>query len=373
MATDEAHAQLERLTDFLAADPENRSLLGDCAQAALDANKPGEATGLFKRLEAIEPLAGGTANAAGIAAMRSGDQQAAQLWFAKALDDNLGDPGLRFNIAWSKALDKDFEGAADMLETDVVEALPQAAMLDLQIDHELGRFDEAAEKMHTYLAKFPDYAPLQASASVLAMDVDDPDLARAAAEKGGDHPDALTTLATLDLGDRKLDEARGQYEKALATRPFNPRAEIGLGLVDLAEGNAQAAASRLDKGADQFGDHLGTWIAAGWAHFIGGDLDAARERFETALKHDDTFGEAHGSLAVIELLQGDTESAERRIEVAKRLDREAFSTALAAMLWEQSQGNQEKAEQIFRIATKQPILPNGSTLMDELVKALGNS
>ncbi|WP_160778083.1 tetratricopeptide repeat protein [Parerythrobacter jejuensis] len=373
MASQDSVEKLERLADFLKADPENPALLADCAQAALEADQPADATAFFKRLEAIEPLAGGDANAAGIAAMRSGDQQAAQLWFAKALDDNLGDPGLRFNIAWSKALAKDFEGAAEMLEADVVEALPQAAMLDLQIEHELGHFDEAAGKMHAYLEKFPDYGPLQAAASVLAMDVDDPDLARAAAEKGGDHPDALTTLATLDLGDRKLDDARGQYEKALATRPFNPRAEIGLGLVDLAEGNAQNAATRLDKGAEQFVDHLGTWIAAGWAHFIGGDLDAARDRFETALKHDDTFGEAHGSLAVIELLQGDTESAERRIEVAKRLDREAFSTALAAMLWEQSQGNQEKAEQIFRIASQQPIMPNGSTLMDELIKALGNS
>lgn len=373
MVTEEAQSRFERMREFLESDPDNAMLMADCAQAALEADQPGEAAALFKKLDAIESLEGGAANVAGIAAMRSGNQQAAQVWFAKALDDNLGDPGLRFNIAWSKALGKDFEGAAEMLESDVIEALPQAAMLDLQIDHELGRFDEAAEKMVRYLEKFPDYAPLQAAASVLAMDVDDPELARAAAEKGGDHPDALTTLATLDLGDRKLDEARGQYEKALATRPHNPRAEIGLGLVDLAEGKATEAATRLDKGAEQFGDHLGTWIAAGWAHFIGGDLDAARERFETALGHDDTFGEAHGSLAVIELLQGNTESAERRIEIAKRLDREAFSTALAAMLWEQSQGNQEKAEQIFRIASQQPILPNGSTLMDELVKALGTS
>lgn len=373
MTNDDTMDRLERLHGFLDSDPDNARLLADCAQAALDANEPGRAAAYYARLDAIEPLTGGSANDAGIAAMRSGDQPAAQLWFARALEENPGDAGLRFNIAWSKALASDFAGAAEVLEADVVEALPQAAMLDLQIEHELGRFEEAEAKMDAYLARFPDYGPLQAAASVLAMDVDRPDLARAAAERAGDHPDALTTLGTLDLGDRKLDEAREQFERALATRPHNPRAEIGLGLVDLAGGKAGEAAERLDKGAEQFGDHLGSWIAAGWAHFIAGDLPAAKARFETALSHDDSFGEAQGSLAVVELLQGEREAAQRRIEVAKRLDRNAFSTALATMLWEQSQGNQDKAEQIFRIASQQPILPNGSTLMDELVKALGNA
>lgn len=318
-------------------------------------------------------MTGTEANEAGIAAMRSGDQAAAQTWFARVLDEQPGDPGVRFNLAWSKALEGDFAGAADGIEADMAQQLPQAAMLDLQLSHQLARFDEAEDKLASYLELHPDYPPLNAVASVLAMDLDQPELARLTALKGGDHPDALTTLGTLDLGDRKLDLARGQFERALAAKPNNPRAEIGLGLVDLAAGNGKAAAQRLDKGAEQFGDHLGSWIAAGWAHFLSGDLAAAKSRFETALKHDDTFGEAHGSMAVVELLMGQTDEAQRRIEIAKRLDRNAFSTALAAMLWEQSHGDPAKAEQIFRIAVQQPILPNGSTLMDELVKAMGSA
>ncbi len=367
-----AETVYEQLAGFLESDPENSSLLADCAEAAMQADKAEEAAALYQRLEAIEPLAGANANAAGIAAMRSGDQETAQLFFARLLEeDGSADPAIRFNLAWSKALARDFAGAQEWLDAHSLATLPQAAMLDLQIDHELGRFDEAGEKLDDYLARFPDYAPLQAAASVLAMDIDRPDLARAAAGKAGDHPDALTTLATLDLGDRKLDEARMQYAKALESRPHNPRAEIGLGLVDLAEGRAKEAGARLDKGAEQFEDHLGSWIAAGWAYFISGDTKTARARFETALDRDDTFGEAHGSLAVVELLEGESEAARRRIEIASRLDRDAFSTALARMLLEQSQGNAEKAEQIFRIASQRSILPDGSTLMDQLVKAMG--
>lgn len=363
---------LERLAGYLEADPDNRVLLAECAEAALTANDPSTAAEYYARSDAVAPLAGAVANAAGVAAMRAGDLDRAQGWFARvAAEPGEPDPALRFNIAWCKALGQDFAGAAGMLDEETVAALPQAAMLDMQLDHQLGRFDDAEEKLDRYLERFPNYGPLNAAASVLAMDIDRPELARTAAEKGGAHPDALTTLGMLDLGERKLDAARARLAQSLATRPHNPRAEIGLGLVELSEGNLAGGCERLDRGAEQFGSHLGSWIGAGWAHFLAGDYAAARQRFETALAHDDSFGEAQGALAVVEIMEGDVEAAKRRVTVARRLDPGAFSGALAAMLLEQAQGNTEAAQRIFERAAKQPILPNGATLMDELVRTLG--
>lgn len=370
--TQSPHETLERLSRYLASDPENTALLADCAEAALAAGDPAAAAVYYARSDAVEPLSGPGASAAGIAAMRAGELDRAQGWFARATaEGEEPGPALRFNIAWCKALEQDFVGAADMLDEETVAALPQAAMLDMQLDHQLGRFDEAEAKLDRYLERFPDYGPLNAAASVLAMDVDQPELARTTAEKGGAHPDALATLGMLDLAERKLDEARAQLAQSLATRPHNPRAEIGLGLVELSEGNLAGACERLDRGAVQFGSHLGSWIGAGWAHFLAGDYTAARQRFETALAHDDNFGEAHGSLAVVEIMEGHIEVANRRAAVARRLDPGGFSCALAAMLLEQSQGNAEAAQRIFELASKQPILPNGATLMDELVRGLG--
>ena len=363
-------SKLDRLKAFLEQDANNLGLLRDCAAAALAEGDPVEAAGFYVRIDAIEPLAGAEANIAGITAMRAGDQKRAQNWFDTAATDDSEDLAVQFNIAWSKALEKDFASSSKLLTPDLIATLPQAAMLDLQIAHELGQFDKAERKLDEYLEMHPSYGPLQAAASVLAMDVDRPDLARKSAEAAGDHPDALVTLGTLDLGERKFADARDQFKEALATRPFNPRAQIGLGLIDLAEGNPRGAAKQLDKGAEQFGDHLGSWIAAGWAHLLAGDIGQAQKRFEAALAHDDNFGEAQGSLAVVELLQGATDAARRRLEVARRLDAASFSTALGAMLLEQQEGDPAKAEQIFRIAAKQPILPDGSTLMDELVKSL---
>lgn len=369
--TQSPREDLERLTGYLASDPDNPALLADCAEAALAAGDTAAAVDYYARSDAVEVLSGQTANAAGIAAMRAGQLERAQAWFARAAPEGKEpDPALRFNIAWCKALAQDFAGAAEMLDADTVGALPQAAMLDLQIDHQLGRFEEAERKLDTYLRRFPDYGPLNAAASVLAMDIDRPELARIAAAKGGAHPDALATLGILDLGEGRLEEARTQLAQSLVTRPHNPRAEIGMGLVELRGGNLAEACERLDRGAEQFRSHLGSWIGAGWAHFLAGDYTAARQRFETALSHDDSFGEAQGSLAVVEIMEGDLEAAKRRAAVARRLNPGAFSGALAAMLIEQAQGNAEAARRIFGLASKQPILPNGATLMDELVKGL---
>jgi Tfp pilus assembly protein PilF len=365
---------LDLLAGYLAADPENLALLADCAEAALAADDVGAAADYYARRDAIDPLTGAAANVAGVAAMRAGRLEQAEAWFERAIAEGEdADPAVRFNIAWCRALGRNFAGAAAVLNDETIAALPQAAMLDMQIDHQLGRFEEAEAKLTSYLERFPNYGPLNAAASMLAMDVDRPELARAAAEKGGTHPDALATLGMLDLGEQKLEQARAQLTQSLATRPHNPRAEIGLGLVALSEGNLADACARLDRGAKQFGSHLGSWIGAGWAHVLAGDNAAARQRFETALALDDNFGEAQGSLAVIEIMEGDVEAAKRRAAVGRRLDPHAFSGALAAMLIEQSEGNAEAARRIFELASSRPILPSGATLMDELVRALGKS
>lgn len=367
--TDEMKQRLERFAGFHETDPCNAALLRDYASLALEANDCQLAASLFGKLESLAPLEGPEANAAGIAAMRAGNQEMAQQWYARALEQQPDDVNVRFNIAWSLALSGGFVEAREWLDEPLVTQLPQAAMLDLQLAHELALFDEAEPRLLRYLELHPDYPPLNAVASVLAMDLDRPDLAREAAMKAGDHPDALATSGTLELGERNLEEARQRFERSLALRAHNPRADIGLGLVELASGNPAAAAKWLDLGAEKFRDHLGSWLAAGWAYFIAGDIEQAEARFATALAHDDTFGEAHGSMAVVELLRGRVDEAKRRIEVARRLDRQAFSTAMASILWEQSHGSPERAEQIFRIALAQPIGMGGGTLVEELIRA----
>lgn len=367
MANSDAEARLEALLGFLDQDRDNLALACDAAEAALAADRTALAREILARFDAAGTLDARARNIAGLAAMRGGDQRAAQRQFEALVGASPEDGAARFNLAWSRALDEDYVGARAALGNGPHSELPQAAMLDLQLHHHLGEFDEAGDKLTGYLERFPDYAPLQAAASVLALDMDRGDLARACAERGGAHPDALATLGALELGEQRLDVARELFIRALDGRPQNPRANIGLGLVELAGGNSARALSYLDRGADQFGDHLGSWLAAGWGHLLAGDPKTARARFETALAQDASFGEAQGSLATIDALTGDFESARRRVEFALRLDRRSYSAAFAGIIIASAEGDREKAQRIFEIAAKQPLTPDGQTLAELLV------
>lgn len=368
MAQSEQGERLERLLGYLAVDPHNPALLRDAADAAMGAQDFARAGALLATLEEIGQAGLADRNLAGIAAMRGGDAQRAVAIFAGLLADNPDDPGLRFNCAWALALAKDFVGARDLLDDDLTARLPQAALLAVQLLHDAGEFDRAAERARGHIARHPDYPPLLAAVSVLALDVEDEELARHCAEKGGGHPDALTTLGTLTLG--TMDHARAQvlFERALSANPQSPRAWIGLGLAHLGGERAGEAGPMLDKGAEMFGDHLGSWIAAGWAYLLAGEHEQARDRFERARQIDPNFAESHGSLAVMDVLAGDSESAQRRMAVALRLDRACFSGAFAQVLMASAAGDAGAAQRIADIALKQPLDDKGRTIADALAR-----
>ena len=124
----------------------------------------------------------------------------------------------------------------------------------------------------------------------------------------------------------------------------------------------------LDRGAEIFGDHLGSWIASGWAYLLAGDALLARARFDRALQIDETFSECHGSLAVLDVLGGKTEEAQRKCAVALRLDRQCFSASFAQILLAAGAGDQERAERILRIALQQPLGSNGQTLAQAITR-----
>ncbi|QUL37951.1 tetratricopeptide repeat protein [Erythrobacter sp. JK5] len=140
-------------------------------------------------------------------------------------------------------------------------------------------------------------------------------------------------------------------------------------LSELAANRPADALAHLDRGAEQFGDHLGSWLASGWAYFLAGDVATARARFEKALELDDTFGEGHGSLAALDAMAGDLEAARRRMEIARRLDNQSFSAALAGIVIAEAEGNPDRARRIFEIASSQPLSHDGKTLAQLLTRA----
>ncbi|MGK6317894.1 tetratricopeptide repeat protein [Sphingomonas sp. DT-204] len=361
-------SELDMLLGFLDRDPENVAMLADAADAALAARKPDIATSLLDRLAALGSIGPRERNLAGLAAMQTQRFDDAAGIFRALLDEGQDAPGLRFNFAWSAAAAGDFDGALQALDDATVDALPQAAMLKTQLLHQTERWEEAAAFARVAIARHPDDPGLMAAVSVLALDLEDSELARACAARAGEHPDALTTLGALALAEDDAAAARALFDRALAANRSASRAWIGRGLTKLLSGEQMAAGADIDRGAEMFGDHLGSWIAAGWAYFVAGDRTTARKRFETALEIDPAFAETQGSLAVLDVLDGRIAEARERATVALRLDRQSYSAALAQTLLAAGDGDRERARRIFETALTTPIDGSGRTIAQALAR-----
>lgn len=357
--TDDNDGRLARLLEYLKADPDNPNLLADAAQAAIDAGDLDGATQLDEHLLAIVPDSFAGRYLGSVIAMRRSDFGTA----ANALERLIGEsnqPSIRFNLAWSKAMLGGKGAALELLDDRTTAEIAGAAMLKLQLLHEAGALDEAMESGRAALERHPDDAGLLAAMATLALDLEDAELARNCALRAGDHPEALAASGMLDLQDGLIETAHTMFERSLATRAHNPRAWIGRGLAGLLRQDNAQAAMDLDRGAQQFGSHIGSWIAAGWGHFIAGDPAAAEERFARALAIDPTFAESHGSLAVVDVTLGRTQEGRRKVAVALRLDRECFSAALAQVLL--SSGDPAKAQEIIQRAMSTPLNDDGMTI-----------
>jgi Tfp pilus assembly protein PilF len=354
--------RVDRLLGFLDADPDNLSLIADAADAALEAGRLDMVSQLLDRHAALAPPPPRLANLAGVAAMRQGRFDAAETLFAEALAAEPGDPALRHNLAWAKAARSDLAGASDLLDETVAAAVPAAAALKVRVLHRLGEVEDALAWGAGFVDRFPGDADLLGALSSAALDAEENELAAAYAERGGEAPDALATLGMLRLDAANPEEAAAFFDRALAVQKDSGRALLGKGLVAMAALEGAEAARHLDRAAGVFGDHVGSWVTAGWAYFLTGDLVRARQRFETALAVDDTFAEAHGGLAVIDVLDKRLDAARRGAQTALRLDRECFSAVLARSLLLEAEGDPKSAERLRRTAMDTPVGPSGQTI-----------
>jgi tetratricopeptide (TPR) repeat protein len=363
-----AASRFARLSGLLGQDPGNLHLVADAADAAFAENLFDDAQALIERYAGLAPLPPAMQHLAGLVAMHLLDWPAAADRFAALLAEGAGAPPVRFNLAWSLAMAKRFDEALAALDDATSQALPQSAQLEVQLLHQLGEFDRAVERARLLIEVHPDHHGLSAAVSTLAIDVEDIELAGRTARNAGDHPEALTTLGTLALDEDDPETAARLFDAALARNPNAPRAVIGRGLVRLIDGDTAVAALELDRGAELFGDHLGSWIAAGWAHVVAGEAGQGKARFEKALALDDSFAETQGSLAVIDILEGRIDEGRRRTQVALRLDRECFSGALAALLLAAGEGDADKARRILGKALDTPVDGRGRTLAGSLAR-----
>lgn len=354
--------RLSRLRRYLDSDPKNLRLLEDVAVAAYDAGDRNVTTEMLSHYAALADLPPGLVNLGALIALAEQRYQDAADQFATLLTSHPTDPAIRFNLAWARAMLDDHAGALALLDEEVLAAVRRAASLKIRMLHHLGRIEEALACGRELAGRHADDAELMGVLSAVALDADDRALAGNFARRAGDTPTGLTTVGTLLLEENRCDAALNVFARAIAAQPSSGRAWVGQGLGLLGKGDAAAAAASIDRGAELFGDHLGSWIAAGWAYFVQHDYAASRMRFERALALDGNFAESHGGLAVLDVLSGDLENGERRIAIALRLDRRCFAAALARSLLLSERGDRSAAQRVRSIALDQPIGEDGRTI-----------
>ncbi|MFI4973112.1 MAG: tetratricopeptide repeat protein [Caulobacterales bacterium] len=362
-----ATSRLRQLVGFLHHDPANLQLIGEAAAAALDEGELSQADDLLAGYARLAPLPPALSNLAGLVALSDGRFEAAAVIFQQLLPDNPSDPALRFNLAWCRAMLKDYAGASAILDEQAASASPQAALLKVQMLHHLGELEAALDWGARLVQRFSGDPALLGALAAVAIDAEDVGLAERYALGAGENHDALATLGMLRLNEDSVDDALKLFNRALGLDPHDPRALLGEGLGLLAKGELRAAPPLIDQAAERFEHHLGSWVAAGWAYFVNGDYISSRARFDKALALDDTFAETHGGLAVLDAVEGDLAGAKRRTEVALRLDRKCFSAALAKSLILISEGDPTSAARVRNIALNAPIGPGGRTIAQALL------
>ena len=365
---DAAADKLQRLLGYLKEDPKNSALILEAAETAFEAKDAAMAQLLADRLRAAGPVSPAQLGRLGFAALSAGAFGDAAGFYQEILEAGEADAPARFNLAYANAKEGRFDTALELLDEATATSLPQAATLEVQLLHERGEFEHAFDRARQHLTAFPDDRSLLAATSTLALDNEDIAFARTCARKAGDHPEALSSLGIIMLGEADTSGALQLFERSLKMNDAAPRSWIGQGLVRLACGEAAPAAQDIDRGAELFDDHIGSWLAAGWAYLVAGDLPAARARFERAQSIDPAFAETLGSIAVIDVADGRLDEARHRSVAALRLDRECFTALLAQSLLKAEAGDQQNAKAIFEQIIRTPIGRNELTVRDMLMK-----
>jgi tetratricopeptide (TPR) repeat protein len=360
-------SRLERLRGYLQKDSGNLHLLADTANAAFEEGDYAGAEALLNSYETFAPLPAGLASLKGLVALSRGNYSAAEFIFRDVRRQTSDTPALRFNLAWALAMQDSYGDALELLDDETLAASPRAPALKIHALHHLARYEDAETCGKVLAELFPRDEELMGALATLALDMAKSDLARGYAQRAGQSAEGRAALGLLALGDHDATGSLDLFEQVIATEPGNPRAWIGKGLSLLASGDTRSGAEAIDRGAALFGDHVGSWIASGWAHFVDGKNSRARESFERAMEIDPNFSECHGGFAVMDILDGNLEEAKRRTDIALRLDKNCFGGALARSILLDKSGHAHLAQKVRDMAFAAPIGPNGRTIAGELV------
>jgi tetratricopeptide (TPR) repeat protein len=249
------------------------------------------------------------------------------------------------------ALQGQWQAAADLLSSAADEEEPDPTALEYltRALHHLGRVEEAAEAGRHWLAASPT-AQAEGYCALLSADCGDIELALFLAKQALAR-DPRNVEGHLAAGQGALERgepepARRHFDAALATDTGCARARYGLALVHLQQQRLDEAVRELTLAGTEGG--AAALVTLGWVHVIAGRLADARAVFETAVRDEPGFAEAHGALASAQAMLGDTDIARHTLRTAQGLHAASFSTQFAKAVLLAGDGKAEQAQRLLQ-------------------------
>lgn len=342
MATDTAGStqptpsRIDRLWQYLEADPSNASLLRDIAREGMSTGAFDQALKALDKLQELQ-LSDANDEAAAIhALLKLGRVEAACERGLHACERWPDDGAVRVETSRALLNMRRFDEVLTHCSGDFDDpALAQmAGEFKLQALWHQGEVDAAAE-LAAYLVKaFPDNPRLVAQYSALLYDQEHAkeafEAARQAYSLSPQHAyAALHVLASERLLNRDISGAMKFVDEAQRVRQDDGRVWLLKGSAQLMLGKVDEAIGDLKRALAIFPDHPGSHLTLAWVYITRGELDEAEATVHNAIEASPAFAESHGTLAVVYAMKGNVEEAQRSIRRATLLDKTCFSSRYA--------------------------------------------
>ncbi len=285
-----------------------------------------EASEELDTLLAVDPDDAASVFERGLIEQRAGDLRRAQRWFERAANAAPQDPMPRLHLAEVLYQRGQNEQALDALDALLAQSptIADAHLLRGFVLGDMGRHDAALEASRRASMLNPSLHSLQSDLSLdSAAPITLADLSSGHARNGTAMPEVALARYGLGLAFRQrgyFDEARREFERALASGEDAQLAHHALAELDLLAGNFVGALAQYDALLILRSDEPRYWNERGVALHQAGNVEGAAESYRRALQGDPRSALVYNNLGVALSDLGEQSAAREAIARASELD-----------------------------------------------------
>jgi len=370
--TDGKHAEAHQLLDdVLKADPNNARALLIKADFLLKERKLDDALTRAKAAAAAEPQLATAHYALGMIYRTRNELDEAVQSFSEALRLNPRAAAAEIELAQVHLLQnsasKSLQYARDALKSDPNSIQARLTLVATLISQ--GNGTDADVELKPLVAQYPQSPVVHSYLGAASLLRNNQTAARRSFERAlqldPNSTEALAGLVSLDVGAKRVAEAKARIEAYLPKAARNPSVLVLAAQVYAAAGDGAKAEGLLRKVIELDSSNMRAYELLGGYYISVNQLDAARAQFETLATRQPKDVGAHTMVAL--LLSAQHKNAEARVRFERILEidpRAAVAANNLAWIYADGDGNLDRAMDLAQ--TAKSVLPDDPEVSDTL-------